>query len=632
MCGIAGAVGLRPGVRPDQDRVRAMSRCIAHRGPDGEGIWTSPSGRAVLAHRRLSVIDLELGAQPMVTPDGRRGIVFNGEIYDYLERRAELEREGATFRTRSDTEVLHELVRRRGPDAVHALRGMFAFAAWDDDAGTLVIARDRLGKKPLYMAVHDDVLWFASSLQAVRAAVGARWTLDQGAVDLFLSLGYVPGPRTIYRECRKFPAATVATLDASAPGGLRERRFWDLAADDAPFEGTYEQALDRLDAELGEATRLRLRSDVPLGVFLSGGVDSSLIAALAVRASDAPIATFAIGFGGEEGDESEHAAAVAKHLGTEHRTIVTRAELLGLVPTLMEHFGEPYADTSAMPYWVLSEAARPHITVALGGDGGDEGFAGYEWYRTAAKLEGIVSRAPRRALRAGAGIAGGLARAGVAGRATGRMQRALALAARPSMGTRFGGLRTFVTDREAAALYTGELRAWRTANPSGDALVARAYDAAGGSPLRRMRYADIETYLADDLLPKVDVTSMAHGLEVRAPLLDQAVIRFGLSLPDSYVQQGATGKRILRDLLYRHVPRELVDRPKRGFTVPLKHWLAGPLRGQLDALARSERLAGVGVVPARVGEIAEEHARGDRDNTQLLFSLLMLDQWLALHA
>ena len=375
MCGIAGAVGLTPDARPDVERVRAMSCRIAHRGPDGEGVWVSPSGRAVLAHRRLSIIDIETGQQPMVDAEsgGTRALVFNGEVYNYRELRDALRGQGAHFRTESDTEVLLRLVARDGAGAVDALRGMFAFIAWDDVRGELVVARDRVGKKPLFYVEDGGCLYFASSLRALRETAPAELTIDREALALYLALGYIPAPYTIYTRVRKLPAAHVATL---AGGALRARRFWDLAPEDPPFEGTYEQALDALEERLGTAVEIRLRSDVPLGVFLSGGIDSSLIAALAARHAGAPVATFSIGFDDQAFDESPFAAEVARHLGAEHHLFRVHADVQQLLPQLVWHFGEPYADSSALPTWVLAEQTRRHVVVALGGDGGDEGFAG----------------------------------------------------------------------------------------------------------------------------------------------------------------------------------------------------------------------------------------------------------------
>jgi asparagine synthase (glutamine-hydrolysing) len=625
MCGIAGAIGLEPDAIPDPAIVSAMSRCIAHRGPDGEGVWVSPSGRACLAHRRLSVIDPALGSQPMVARGGRSGIVFNGEIYNYVELREALQREGETFDTHSDTEVLLRLLGREGEACLDRLRGMFAFVWWDDASGRLIVARDRIGKKPLYWRLWNRCLWFASSLRALRSALSGPWDMDHGALDDYLTLGYVPAPATIYRETRKLPSATVMTL---TPSGLDERRFWDLGPEQEPFTGSYAAALDRLDELLGTAVSIRLRSDVPLGIFLSGGIDSSLVASCAARASLTPVETFSVGFDEAGLDESAHARAVAREIGTSHHEIRARENLLDLIPEVVSHFGEPFGDSSALPTWVLSRLARTRVTVALGGDGGDESFAGYNWYGNAARVNDLAGRIPapaRSALARAASTAAALAPLP----ALQRTARGLAVLDLPGEDKRFAALRSFLSPSDTQALYRGALAARVGSGRTGPALVREHYSAAEGSVLRRMRWADIRTYLADDLMPKVDVASMAHGLEVRAPLLDQEVVRFGLSLPQAYLRDARGGKRILRDLLARHVPPTLFERPKQGFSVPLASWFRGPLRDRLSGAIASGRLSETGLLdPAAMSAMLAEHASGRRDHGERLYHLLILDEWL----
>ena len=562
----------------------------------------------------------------MLDEAGRFGLVFNGEIYNYLELREALLRDNVRFRTTSDTEVLLKLLSRDGADCVRVLRGMFAFAAWDDSSGALTLARDPIGKKPLYYVVERNCLYFSSSLSALRESSAREWEIDPDALELYLSLGYIPAPLTIYRDVRKLPAATLARLDG---GELVLERFWDLAADIAPFDGSYRSALDRLEELLDTAVRLRLRSDVPLGVFLSGGIDSSLVTAVAAK-NGGRIQTFSIGF--QEGgfDESEYAASIAGHLGTEHRLFRVRTELLDLLPAMQWHYGEPFADSSALPTWTLAQHTRRHVTVALGGDGGDEGFGGYRWYKTADRLSSLarlipaqVARLGRRTLEAARGL-GGLARP------LGRLERGLGVLSLRSEAQRFGALRSFMDDELAGQLYAGELLARRRAGGDlGAALVSAAFERADGSPLRRMRHADVCTYLADDLMTKVDVASMAHGLEARAPLLDRDVLRFALSLPDNYLMDERGGKRILRDLLSRYVPRGLFERPKQGFSVPLQDWFAGQLRGRMERLAASEDLRSFGMLrPEGITRLLDEHAAGMRDHSQRLFSILVLDEWL----
>jgi len=627
MCGIAGAVALRADGRPDRETVERMSCALAHRGPDGEGYWEAPNGRGALAHRRLSVIDLETGQQPMSSPSGTNALVFNGEIYNYRELRLELERSGATFRTQSDTEVILQLYERHGERLVDHLRGMFAFALWDGARGRMVFARDRIGKKPLYYATLSGSLYFSSSLSSLRAAMPSRPGLDVTAVDAFMTLGYIPAPRTIYSGVKKLEAGTVMVVER---GEMSVRSFWNLA-DDPMFAGTFEEAVDALDELLGTAVDIRLRSDVPLGVFLSGGIDSSLVTAVAARRSPTKLRTFTIAFDDAAFDESGYAARVAEHLGTEHRAFKVRPDVLALLPRYVRHFGEPFADSSAFPTWVLAEETRRFVTVALGGDGGDEGFAGYDWYRTAASLQRMGQMVPAGAASAGARAFARVARwTGPGSRRVGAVGRGLTMLAHDTDAARFAALRTFIAPTDAAQLYAGELAAKRAERGAADVKrLTDLYDASGGSALRRMRYVDIQTYLADCLMPKVDVATMAHGLEARAPLLDQEVLRFAMSLPDEWLVEGGKGKRILRTLLRRYVPPALFEREKQGFTPPLAPWFAGSYRDALHELASSATLLEHGwFSPRGITALVDEHARGARDNSQRLFQLLVLDEWL----
>jgi asparagine synthase (glutamine-hydrolysing) len=502
---------------------------------------------------------------------------------------------------------------------------MFAFAAWDDRTGTLLLARDRIGKKPLFYSIEGDCLYFASSLAALRAGKAAG-RIDPQALDLYLALGYIPAPHTIYRDTFKMPAAALATLGR---GGLCVRRFWDLAEECEPFSGSYQDAMDALEEKLQRAVALRLRSDVPLGIFLSGGIDSSLVTAMAVRQADRKIETFCVGFGESGFDESEFSAAIAVHLGTEHRTLRAETDLLDILPRMTRHFGEPYADSSALALWAIAQYARPSITVALGGDGGDEGFAGYDWYGNAERLDRLAGLIPAGAARAGVKAVRLAGRHLQGNRAIGRVKRGLAVL-ELSQAERFAALRSFVNAAEAGFLYDGELLERRRAGfDPARALLTDAYSRANGSALRRMRYADISTYLADDLMPKVDIATMAHSLEARAPLLDQEVLAFGLSLPDRFLVDERGGKRILRDLLARHVPPRLFERRKQGFSVPLQVWFSGQLRPKLERLAQSEALRELGLLkPEGIQRLVAEHAAGVRDHSQRLFSILQLEDWL----
>jgi len=631
MCGIAGAISLREDSKPDLDRVRSLTARIAHRGPDGDGFWTSNDGRVVLGHRRLAVIDLVSGQQPMHSRDARAAIVFNGEIYNYRELRKALLQDGAAFSTDSDTEVILESYLRSGVESLSAFNGMFAFALWDEDRSTLVLARDRLGKKPLYYTAERGCLYFCSSLEALHATAANRWTFDLDAIESYLTLGYIPAPRTAYREASKLPAATYLTV---AGGELHHSRFWDLATEPEPFTGSFESATDTLDEMLQQAVTIRLRSDVPLGVLLSGGVDSSLVTAIARRCAGTSIQTFSVGFHEAAYDESAIARDIARRLGTEHNEYRIHTETLASLPEHVRHFGEPFAQSSSLPLWSLARETRRHVTVALGGDGGDEGFAGYNWYRNAIRIARVRRRVPPALVSFVADVVD--ASRPIWGRhseGTTRIQRAAELLEDRGSSTRFARLRQLFGPTDRHRLTAGDLAATtaaRTEQVAGD--LRALYEDCNGTDLRRMRYVDINTYLADCLLPKADVSTMAHALELRAPLLDHAIVRFGLSLPDDMLLEGKGGKKLLRAVLARYLPSALFDRPKQGFTTPVTEWLRTSHSASARALARSERFADLGWFnPRFIDALANEHLAGHRDNGERLFALLVLDEWLKEH-
>ncbi len=622
MCGIAGAFAFATDSRISEPRLAAARDRMAHRGPDGEGLWCAPDGRVGLVHRRLSVIDVELGQQPLVTGDDAFVIVFNGEVYNYRELRAELEAEGARFRTNSDTEVVLEAFRARGPRCIDDFRGMFAFAIWDRARHRLCLARDRTGQKPLFWAVEAGVFYFASTLDALRALDPTPRDLDLGAVDDLLTLSYIPAPHTIWQGVEKLPAAHEIEVDGSGP---RIRRYWDIASERTPFEGSHADAVDRLDELVHEAVALRLRSDVPLGVFLSGGIDSSLVAAVANQHARS-VQTFAIGFDVPDFDESPHASAVARHIGTEHRTFDARLQILDLVPEVVDLYGEPFGDSSALNVWQLSRLTRQHVTVALGGDGGDEGFFGYDWYRRALQIHGVRRRLPSRLAR-WSGRA--LALAPFDGRPIARARRALRLVG-STHAEQFALQRTFIGPDEVEGLYRGALREARVrAVETAHRRLSRLYEESPGSDLNRMRCVDIESYLADCLLPKVDVASMAHGLEARAPLLDHRILEFATTLPDRWSTYGRTGKLLLRDVLERYVPRSLFERRKAGFSLPLRTWFATSERERLERIARDSPIMDAGWFDrAGLVKLIAEHASGARDHSDRLYNIVALDAWL----
>src|SRR5438552_6372633 len=623
MCGIAGALALRDGARVDRERLCAMAGLMGHRGPDGEGFWTDPRGRVAFAHRRLSIIDIAGGRQPMCSDDGRLALVFNGEIYNYRELRQALSDQGVRFHTASDTEVLLRLYERCGSEAVHYLRGMFAFAVWDGARDELVLARDRVGKKPLFYSLDDESCYFASTLGALRDTDPQARRVSVSALDAFLTLGYVPAPQSIWDGINKLPAGTMLRVSAS---GSRSLRYWALERAVKPFAGRFAQAVDQLEELLTTSVTLRLRSDVPLGLFLSGGIDSSLITAIAARQSGGDALTFSLGFAEAAFDEAGYAERVAQHLGTQHRTFTGRPEMLDALPTLVRHFAEPLGHSSALAAWMLAEEARKHVTVVLTGDGGDEGFGGYDWYRTAPRLKRLRSAVPTGVLRLGATVRG---------------QRPWVKRVKRAVGTlaldepeRFAALRMYVRDEEAQTLYAGDLL--QTRRDGGDgvrAWLAQLYRSGNGSALRRMRLVDVSTYLADCLMPKVDVATMAHSLEARAPLLDHEVLEFALGLPDHWLLDGNGGKPLLKTLLPRFLPAVLFRRPRHGFSVPFQVWFAGgPTSAWGNQLAENESLRDCGWLnPAGIRTLVREHRDGLRDHSQQLYNLLVLREWLNQH-
>ncbi|HSA57282.1 MAG TPA: asparagine synthase (glutamine-hydrolyzing) [Gemmatimonadaceae bacterium] len=605
--------------------MQRMTCALQHRGPDGHGLWASEDGQAILGHRRLSIIDLRSGAQPMTGGDARCAITFNGEIYNYRELRRDLEARGITLSTQSDTEVLLRLYELEGEAALARCTGMFAFAIWDGRKNRLVLARDRLGKKPLYIAQQDGVVYFASSLGALRTVLVGSLEIDLAALDDFLSLGFIPAPRTIFQGIEKLESATILSIDGRTS---HRTRYWSPAtAVSSVPAGT--PGLEELDAQLSRAVSVRLRSDVPLGIFLSGGIDSSLVTAYAAR-EVAGIRTFSIAFGEDGYDEQAFAERVSRTLGTEHTSLRVREGLLDLLPSLVRHAGEPFADASALPLWVLARDARAAVTVALGGDGGDEGFGGYPWYRLHRRLERHRALVPRFMAQAGVRALGAVP-SGASGvrAAAGRAQRALAVLAQPSSALRYGALRVQVSESDTRRWYAPRLREARREFVSAQERIARAYLESSGDSLRRMRAADLLVHLADGLMPKSDLATMAHGLELRSPLLDHDVVALGLAMNAPLLEDGQGGKRPLRTLLARFLPDDLVQRPKQGFVVPLARWFREGLRSRVEALPGSDVLREAAwFEPEGIRRLVAEHLGQERDHTQRLFNLVVLEEWL----
>jgi len=618
MCGIAGKV--TGGEPVAAELIGRMCDAIRHRGPDGEGIHVE--GPVALGMRRLAIIDLVTGDQPLVSEDGQVVAVFNGEIYNHLELRAELERRGHAFRGHSDGEAIVHLYEEHGPECVTRLAGMFAFALWDARERRLLLARDRVGKKPLFYARAGDALLFASEPRSILLDPSVPRDLDHRALDAFLVNQYVPHDLCAFRALAKLPPATrLLWRPGEEP---RLERYWSLEYE--PKDGMpVAEAEERLREAILEATRARLMSDVPLGAFLSGGVDSSVVVAAMAMTSTEPVRTFSVAFPGTEVDESPHARAVAERYGTEHTELAVGPPSAALLPRIAWHFGEPFADPAALPTFQLSELTRRHVTVALNGDGGDESFAGYRryWQLARTRPADALPAAPRRALaRAAAGLAGG-----TEGRSP--LPRAARLAARLAMppAHRYADLFRYFHDADRDRLYTPEFRA-----SLGDAdplrHVERAWDGrAGLAAVDRLMAVDLETYLADDLLAKVDVTSMANSLEVRSPLLDHRLMELAATMPVRRKLRGTEGKVLLRDAVREWLPDGILDRPKQGFAVPLDGWLREEMRSLPEEVLLDPAATDRGVFrPDAVRDLIGEHREG-RDRADQLWAMVNLELW-----
>lgn len=618
MCGIAGRVNFVSGEPVDASVIRAMCELISHRGPDGDGVHCED--RMGFGHRRLAVIDLSpLGAQPMRTGDGTVNITFNGEIYNYLELRDELIRKGHAFRSSSDTEVMLAAYQEWGPEFVERLAGMFAFALWDAPRRRLVMARDRVGKKPLFYRTDAAGLSFASEPKAFLAEPGFTATPDLQAISQYLSFQYVPSPRSAFRGVEKLPPAHLMVVE---DGQMTLRRYWKLSYAGQTAIGE-DDALEQLDGHLRTAVKRRLISDVPLGAFLSGGIDSGLV--VSYMAELAPsVKTFSIGFAEREYNELPAARLVAERFGTDHVEFVVEPRAVDLLPQLVWHYGEPYADSSALPTYVLSELTRRHVTVALNGDGGDESFAGYDRYY-AIDLARRLSAVPA-ALRRMAAAGGRVAEAVAPHRQTRRLHRFLrGASAEPRR--QYGSWMMHFDPALRDELVTGGFRA-ATASDAG-ALVDALFDSSDAPTLAEQSIdADVRSYLPDDLLVKVDIATMAHGLEGRSPFLDHELMEFAAGLPLELKLRGRVQKFLLRKLAARRLPPALQMLPKKGFGVPIDHWFRHELGVFAKDVLFGQRAQSRGYFNRPVVErLFAEHERGVRQWHLQLWNLLMLELW-----
>ena len=613
-------------------RAKAMADAIAYRGPDGADVWSDPQVGVALAHRRLAIVDLTpTGAQPMVSADGRWVISYNGEVYNAEAIAAGPQMAGLIRRGTSDTEIIVELIARRGLERTFAdLNGMFAIALWDRTTRTLHLVRDRLGIKPLFYARTPAGFCFASELKSF-AAAGFKFDVEPASVASFLRFGYVPAPHSIYRAVAKLRPGEWVSYQPN--GQVQQRIYWSLEdvasrGMKQSFVGSDAQAEERLHALLADAVSINMISDVPIGAFLSGGIDSSTVAALMVAAKRGPVRTFSIGFPDFGYDESVHAKAVAKHLGTAHEElIVTAAEALATVPHLADMYDEPFANSSQIPTYVISKMTRAHVTVALSGDGGDELFAGYNRYAAASQLARLsLLPMPLRSIAAAAlqaiprGAAEFVARVGPSLlRLANPADKLKKLAEVLRLDGELHCLRLVSQCPDPAALTHG-LREHPIAMqwPSGE---------GQHSLLERMQLFDTVTYLPDDILQKVDRASMAVSLEVRPPLLDHRVVEFAWTLPLNMRLRNGETKWLLRRVLDRYVPRELIERPKMGFGVPLASWLRGPLRDWAEDLLDPQRLGGSFLDTDAVRKMWLEHVDGSRNWAYALWTILMFEAW-----
>jgi asparagine synthase (glutamine-hydrolysing) len=621
VCGIAGTVApALTGV----NHVSEMTARQTHRGPDAAGVWGD--GQCVLGHRRLAVIDLSgRGCQPMTDETQKLHLVFNGEIYNFRELRHELQLAGHRFMSDTDTEVILHGYRRWGTDLIPRLRGMFALALWDVERRRLFLARDRVGKKPLFYAHVGDRLVFASEIQGILGDPGVPRDVDWAAIDSYLSWGYVPAPATGFDAIRKLPPAHWMTVDVTGrTPQVRLERYWQLAYE-PKSRLTLPAAAAELREVLTEAVRLRLLSDVPLGAFLSGGIDSSIVVGLMAELSSQPVKTFSIGFDEAAYSELPHARRVADLWATDHHEQVVRPDALGLLPELVRHYGEPYADSSAIPTYYVAQLARRHVTVALNGDGGDESFAGYERYRAnavAARLGGFPGS------RAGATLASRLLPDSPDPKSRMRRARRFFEVANEPMAQRYARWVGYFSEVEKQALYRGPLRPLLAGERPLSWMQGLLDGTAALSPVDAAMSVDVRSYLPYDLLVKVDITSMAHSLEARSPLLDHHVMEFAAQLPVEYKLHRGQTKRLLLHAFPDLLPRENVNRRKMGFAIPVGTWFCGPLRELLqDTLLGADSRVATSLDRAALTALVRDHVTGRAENSAKLWSLLMLDLW-----
>lgn len=627
MCGLTGflldqSIDLHLAKR----RLGAMIATLRHRGPDDEGALTD--GRVGLGFARLAIIDLSpAGHQPMSSADGQVWITINGEIYNFQELRAELEAKGHSFRSRSDSEVVLEGYLAWGENVLQRLRGMFALAIWDGRARRLFLARDRIGKKPLCYALTKEGLFFGSEIKAILTWPGVERAPDYSALHKFLTYQYVPAPDTAFRSVNKLPAGHSMSVRVDDRGRLSEpelQRYWRLSGPrPRRCAINVEEAAEELTERLEEAVRIRLLSDVPLGAFLSGGVDSSAVVAMMARQGPGRVKTFSIGFENEEYDETRYARMVAERYDTDHHEFVVRPDAVEILPKLIYHYNEPFADPSAVPTYYLAELARRHVTVALNGDGGDEGFMGYGRYATM-HVVSKIERVPRWLRHLGARSIGGLP---LRGRMAARAERVAALLRADALARqhRYSFTITAFADVHKATGYGEAMRDYLSESAL-DILEPFLNEAE--SLVSGANWADIHVYLPDDLMVKVDIATMAHSLEGRSPLLDHVFLEWALTFPESATITGAATKTIFKKAMQPYLPHEVLYRPKMGFGCPVDHWLRTDLKEMAHDLLLSPKAMSRGIIERNAIEtLLNEHCSGTSAHHTRLWPLLILELW-----
>lgn len=641
MCGITGFIGRYAGQIVPRDVASFMAATLAHRGPDDAGMWDDPAAGVALAHRRLSIIDTSAGGhQPMISHSGRYAITCNGEIYNYRELRRELTGVGAQFSTQSDIEVLLAAIEQWGlPAAIAHLVGMFAFAVWDKRERLLWLARDRAGEKPLYYGSLSSGFGFASQLKALRKVPGFTGVIDLGALGGYLERAYVPAPYSIFESIRKLPPGHYAVVQPQEgkPASVTVSAYWRLSDScERSISLSYEEARRHAESLLVNAVRGQMVSDVPLGAFLSGGIDSTVVVALMQESASRPVRTFSLGSTEHAYDEARYASAVARHLGTDHTEMyVTAEEAQAVVPELASIYDEPFADSSQIPTVLVSRLARRSVTVALSGDAGDEVFAGYNRYIFAPRIWRRTRHVPR--------IAQSLCAAAIRTVSTSVWDRLGAVWAKGRsseefriLGERIHKLARALPTTDQKDMYDRLVSCWLSA-PHRTAVTARKSDwfaiphrlAQEDHFAELMMYLDFVTYLPDDILVKIDRATMSTSLESRVPMLDHRLVEFVSALPFEFKVKTGTSKRILRDIINDRLPHELMNRPKTGFGVPIDIWLRGPLRDWAESLLDPVRIEQEGLLDsATVLRVWREHLAGHTQRHHELWAVLMLQAWL----